>query len=219
MGMFLNYHNISDNYVPNNLICEYPKVTTESKLAPIEASRPFEEFNVKGELIGYFWRYGETLNLEFNIDGEITVESDAIIFNSKGQEPTISTEANVGQRAYNIADCKSWTCTSISTRENVYEYQWTQDEEFTYPSSSDRKIYLSAADYLKDKHVEVALYNFRMELIHSDIFEASPTIIFHIDPEMSKTLVKGIYYCTVKVFNKDFCSTIFDENDCSLIVK
>lgn len=219
MGMFLNYHNISDNYVPNNLIAEYTKVTTESKLAPIEASRPFEEFNVKGELIGYFWRYGETLNLEFNIDGEITVESDAIIFKSKGQEPTTKTEAKVGQRAYNIADYRSWTCDSISIKDYDYEYQWTEDAEFTYPLISDRKIYLSAVDYLKDKHVEVALYNFRMEPIYSRIFEASPTIIFHIDPELSKTLVKGIYYCTVKVFNEDISSTIFDANDCSLIVK
>ena len=115
MGMFLNYHNIDSNYRPNNLINAFPSKMNSSKLDPLDASKPFEEYNTKGELTGYFWRYGETLNLEFNIDGEITIESNAMLLKIKGQEPTTVTMGKVGQRVYNIVDLRSWTCVAVTT--------------------------------------------------------------------------------------------------------
>ena len=88
MGMFLNYQDIAGNYQPpNNLIRSFPVGKSYTKLDPIQASKPYEEYNAKGELIGYFWHYGESLNLEFNIDGEITIEGDAIVLSVKGQTP------------------------------------------------------------------------------------------------------------------------------------
>lgn len=213
--MFLNYQNLADNYMPNNLINAFPYRTKETKLDPTTASKPFEEYNAKGELTGYFWRYGETLNLEFNIDGEITIEADAILLKVKGQTPTTKTIGKIGQRAYNIVDLISWTCRGMTHG----EYLWEQDIEFSYPVSATRSVYLSAADYLKDKSVEVTLYNFRMEPICKKLYPASPTIIFSIDRELSNQLVKGIYYCSVTVFNEKVCYTIFNSNDCNLLVK
>lgn len=215
MGMFLNYHNIADNYKPNNLINAFPHRMQTSKLDPTDASKPYEEYNAKGELVGYFWRYGETLNLEFNIDGEITIESNAIILKSIGQTPTSTTIGTIGQRAYNIIDLISWTCVGIIKN----EYIWEQDLEFTYPLNGDKSIYLSSEDYLKDKQIELILYNFRMEPIHKQLFNGSPNIIFSIDPELSKTLVKGVYYCSLHVFNDSVYQTIFDSTDCTLLVK
>lgn len=215
MGMFLNYQNIAKNYVPNNLINAFPSKMNNSKLDPLDASKPFEEYNAKGELTGYFWRQGETLNLEFNIDGEITLESNAIIFKSKGQEPTTQTMAKVDQRAYNIVDFRSWQCVAVTTSG---KYIWEEDVEFTYPTDG-RKVYISAVDYLKDKHIEVTLYNFRREVICTRLYEPSSTIIFAIDRELSASLPKGIYYCSVQVFNEEVCQTIFDSTDCELLVK
>ena len=216
MGMFLNYHNIDSNYRPNNLINAFPSKMNSSKLDPLDSSKPFEEYNTKGELTGYFWRYGETLNLEFNIDGEITIESNAMLLKSKGQEPTTVTMGKVGQRVYNIIDLRSWTCVAVTT---TNKYIWEEDDEFTYPLNSDRSVYISVNDYLKDKKAEVTLYNFRMEPICKKIYDATPTIIFPIDKELSKALPKGIYYCSVTVFNNEVCYTIFDSTDCSLLVK
>lgn len=215
MGMFLNYQNIAKNYVPNNLINAFPSKMNSSKLDPLDASKPFEEYNAKGELTGYFWRQGETLNLEFNIDGEITLEADAILLTAHGQAPTTQTMGKVGQKAYNIVDLKSWRCAAVS----AMQFIWQEDAEFTYPLNSDRSVYISAADYLKDKEVEVTLYNFRMEPICKKVFAASPTIVFAIDRELSAALPKGIYHCSVTVFNKDVCYTVFDANDCDLVVK
>ena len=216
MGMFLNYQNIADNYKPNNLINSFPRKMNCSKLDPLDASKPFEEYNAKGELSGYFWRQGETLNLEFNIDGEITLEANAILLTAQGQVPTTNTLGRVNQRAYNIVDFRSWTCSAVTT---TGKYIWEEDAEFTYPLNADRSVYISAADYLKDKKVEVTLYNFRMEPICKKLYDASPTIIFPIDRDLSNALPKGIYHCSVNVFNEEVCYTIFDANDCDLLVK
>ena len=213
MSMFLNYHNISDNYKPNNLICTFPVGKSYTKLDPVQASKPYEEYDSKGNLIGYFWHYGETLNLEFNIDGEITVEDGAMILTSKGSTPS-PLEGALMQRAYNTADKRSWTCTDIVDNTFV----WTEDAEFTYDESG-KSVYVTAADYMKDKQVDVTLYNFRMEPIHSETFDGNTKIIFPITTELSKKLVKGIYYCSLTVFNDSVNLPIFSSADCTLLVK
>lgn len=216
MGMFLNYQDIDKNYRPNNLINAFPQLMKNNKLNPLDESKPFEEYNTKGELTGYFWRQGETLNLEFNIDGEITLEADAVLLTGKGQSPTDQTLGNIGQRAYNILDLRSWTCVAVTT---TGRYIWEEDAEFTYPTDAIRSVYISADDYLKDKSVEVTLYNFRLEPICCKTYDATPKIVFPIDTALSSRLSKGVYYCSVKVFNADVCFTVFDTTDCTLLVK
>lgn len=217
MGMFLNYHNIADNYTPNNLICSFPVGKSYTKLDPVQASKPYEEYNTKGELVGYFWHYGETLNLEFNIDGEITVEDDALIYYIVGQHPTSQTQGKVSQKAYNVTDKRSWICTYASEVDK--EYGWTEDDEFTYSENSPKHVYIDASTYLADKSVEVALYNFRMECVCNKTFDGASKIIFEIDSELSNKLNKGIYYCSLTVFNDKIRLPIFNSHDCVLSVK
>lgn len=216
MGMFLNYHNIADNYKPNNLVRSFPVGKSYTKLDPLKCSKPYEEYNVKGELIGYFWHYGETINLEFNIDGEITVESDAIIFTNRGDFPDVNTQGKVNQRAYNIVDLISWTCTNVI--EDNY-YVWEQDLEFEYDECSSTSIYVPAQEYLLGKYVELTLYNFRMEPIYQESTKAGTSVLFEIDQELSAKMVKGIYYCSLSVYNSDMRKTIFTAKDCTLLVK
>lgn len=216
MGMFLNYHNIADNYRPNNLINAFPtRVNTNGKLDPVTASKPYEEYDAKGDLEGYFWRYGDTLNLEFNLDGEITIESDALVSATSGVEPTEDTVGYIGQRAYNVTDMQSWTCVSIIDG----AYGWKQDEEFTYPINSDRSVYIPAEDYLSSKQIDVTLYNFRLEPICSKVYNGVTRIVFPIDKELSSLLVKGIYYCSVRVFDELSSLVVFEPTDCKLLVK
>lgn len=216
MGMFLNYHNIADNYTPNNLICSFPVGKSYTKLDPLKTSKPYEEYDFEGNLIGYFWHYGETLNLEFNIDGEITVESDSIIFSNKGECPNISTQGKVNQRAYNIVDFRSWTCTSVI--DDTY-YVWEEDAEFEYDESSSTSIYVPAQYYLEDKFVQITIYNFRLEPLYQESTKAGTSVVFEIDPELSRKMVKGIYYCSLLVYNDDTQKTIFSPKDCTLLVK
>ena len=213
MGMFLNYHNIADNYKPNNLMCSFPVGKSYTKLDPIEASKPYEEYDAKGNLIGYYWRQGETINLEFNIDGEVTIADTKLIYVVTGQYPTEQTVGKINEKAYNLADMRSWTCTSITDD----TYTWTEDAEFD--TQGNKSVYINAADYLKDKHVSITLYNFRMETIHKVTIDAKTQVILTIDTELSKRMNKGIYYCSLNVFNDETNIVVFDSHDCVLLVK
>lgn len=216
MGMFLNYHNISDNYIPNNLMSAFPNVaSSKSKLYSVQTTKPYEEYDSKGNLCGFYWRQGESVNLEFNLDGEITVESDAIIYVGATDIPTYDTVGYIGQRAYNITTLQSWTCTNIIND----VYVWTHDSEFVYPENSDTSIYVSANDYLKDKSVRVCLYNFRHEVLTTKTFAGASKIIYSITPAESAKMPKGVYYCTVEVFNNDVSFKVFDATDGKLLVK
>lgn len=214
MGMFLNYENIESNYVPNNLVRSYGIGKSYTKLDPIQASKPYEEYNSKGELIGYSWRYGESINLEFNIDGEVTVETNALVFTREGQKPS-ELEGALGLRAYNVVDKFSWTCVNIVDGRFV----WRQDSEFVYDCMSTRSIYVDASDYLADKHVVVSIYNFRHELIQRKTFSGKTQIVYSIDAEESKKLNRGIYYCSLRVVNDSVDLCLFDEQDCVLLIK
>lgn len=215
MGMFLNYHSISDNYTPNNLIKAFPCKTSCSKLFSTEGSKPFEEYDAKGNIEGYYWRYGDTLNLEFHIDGEIMVEDNAIILKSMGEVPTEDTVGYVGQRCYNIIDLISWTCVAKIGRDNI----WNKDEVFSYPLDSKNSIYIDASEYLKDKSVVITLYNFRMEPIHRYETIAVSPCIFPITRKLSESMPKGIYYCSLEVSGKETNQTVFSPEDCKFLVK
>ena len=217
MGMFLNYQDISNNYTPNNLICSFPVGKSYTKLDPYASSKPYEEYDVHGNLIGYFWHYGETLNLEFNIDGEITVEDDSIIYYAHNQAPTETTVGKVNQRAYNVVDYKSWTCISINDTDSLYI--WKQDADFTYDELSNNSIYVDASSFLQNKEAKLSLYNFRMETVYSKVVPAKSKIIFEIDRELSMKLHKGIYYCSLSIMDDTMLMPIFSSHDCMLSVK
>lgn len=215
MGMFLNYQNIADNYYPNNIVKEFPYCIHESKLQSCTESIPYEEYDLKGDLIGYSWQYGETMTLEFNLDGVITMKPDAIVYTSSGLKPSTSTAANIGQHAYNVVDFISWMCVAITNG----QYVWEQDVEFIMPEEGSKKVYVSAETYLKDKYVNMSILNFRHERIHEITCKASPTIKLSIDAELSKKLVKGIYYCDVVIFNDNSRQNVFGSTDGSFLVK
>lgn len=224
-SMFDSYDNLQKNYIPDN---QKPK-PIPGPVAPCRPKFPYEEYDAEGKLIGYFWNYGDTVTLQFNIDGFITVEDNAIIYTEPTQEPTKYTPGEIDQRIYNIIDLKSWTCTAIenahnyNTNEDILIYIWTQDAEFTYPIQlhSRRNIYLSASEYLKNKTAQVRLYNFRMEQIYVDTFKAVNPIVMTIDKELSDKMVKGVYYCSLTIYDENdrLVATLFNDKDCVLTVK
>ena len=77
-SMFDNYENLQQNYIPNNLPCCPPKIKQceESKLEPCKPNKPYEDYNAQGLLVGYWWYYGNTITLDFDIIGEVTFEGN-----------------------------------------------------------------------------------------------------------------------------------------------
>lgn len=72
--MFSKYDNLSAQYKPSNL---NPPFEQPKPLVSNVIYKPFEEYDAFGNLIGYWWYYGDTKNLEFNISGEIVVENES----------------------------------------------------------------------------------------------------------------------------------------------
>lgn len=216
IDMFTNYQNLSDYYIPNNLSqnISTPKSYT-SKLNPIEASKPYELYNARGNLEGYYWYRGDQVVLDFNIDGEFTVEANATIFTSIGEGPTITTEGRLGQKAYNIVDYKSWKCVAYVGN----YYSWELEPDFIYPVGGEKSIYVDASDYMKDKTITFTIYNFRLEPIYNRNFAGTSEFKLQVDKELSDILLKGIYYCSLEVSGKDSHQTLFSPEDCKLLVK
>lgn len=212
--MFKNYQNIDPNHIPDNSSCIRNRSMSYTKLCPVSSGKPYEEYDMKGNLIGYSWRYGETLNLEFNIDGEITVEDTALILTATGQTPS-SEYGFIGQRAYNVVDLLSWTCTAITTS----EHHWTLDKEFTYNTEATQSMYIPADTYLKHKTIIVTLRDFRYDEVFRASFDGKSKIVFPITPDLSKKLVKGIYYCEMFVVTDSSSIPVFTTADCTLLVK
>lgn len=74
IDMFTNYQHLSESYIPNNLSKSFKKPQSYTKLSPIDTSKPYELYNAKNELEGYFWYYGDSINLDFTITGEVILD-------------------------------------------------------------------------------------------------------------------------------------------------
>jgi len=226
MGMFTNYQQeLVKAYQPNNLSQSFPAPLTDSSLNPQSASRPYELYNAKNELVGYTWHYGETLNLDFEIEGGITVEPDALIHTAENEDPNkIQLIADVDTRLYNITDLTSWTCLGKIPDDNgVVRYVWVQDSEFTYPETAEgvalKYMYMPTSKYLQEKTAVVTLYNFRMEPVHTWSVPAARNVRCFINKELSAKLVKGTYRCSVLVEGDGVNFMVFSPTDCELLVK
>ena len=156
MDMFLNYQNIPNSYVPNNMKEYNNKPSSYTKLEGSYETLPYELYNAKGELEGYYWHYGSTINLDFSITGEV-IQDDGTIIDAK--------------------------------------------------------------DFLRDKTINITVYNFRFNAIYSKNFSGTDNPIFIIDSEMSKEMVKGVYYCSLTINGNDRVDTLFAPEDCKLLVK
>jgi hypothetical protein len=58
-----------------------------------------------------------------------------------------------------------------------------------------------------------------MEEIYRENIEGKTNVIIPITPELSKTLVRGIYYCSLTAVSDRTSETIFDARDCKLLVR
>lgn len=159
MGMFDKYNEAGE--VPNNLVAASPGC----HLAPRVPGKPFEILNLQGELVGYYWYYGDTLKLEFTIDGEVM---------------------------------------------------------------DDNGNYISAKDYFEDntfsnKSIIFKLFDFRKDEIYRKEFTEVDTnkIVINIDQELSNSLLRGIYYCSLDLVDDLYPNviTLFDQGFCTLEVR
>jgi hypothetical protein len=180
--------------------------------------KPYEEYDAEGKLVGYYWYYGEAINLQFEVTGEVSVDNDAIIYTALGDGPTTSTLGKVNQKAYNIVENKSWTCTSVIVLREDITYVWVEDSIFEYPNNGGKSIYISANQYLADKKARIEVYNFRYEKMFEQVVEANSIINFNIDLDLSAKLLKGVYYCCVSILSDESVIYLNHLNEDAIIL-
>lgn len=213
MGIFDNYQNLDNAYVPNNLSQLFPKKIPCHRP---QFKKPFEDYNAEGKLIGYYWYYGNTVSLNFNITGEIIVEDTDIIYTAIGQRPTVNTVGQIGCKAYNVIDLLSWTLVSIHDN----SYIWEQDSEFICPNNGQRNVYFTSEQFLKNRYVKITILNFRKEPIYQETFAGDQSIVLNIDENLSAKLIKGVYYYNLEIFGQDgTCITPSGINGLTLTVR
>ena len=208
----MGVYNTNDNIYQTNL--------TKNDLFNFERPNgqlPYGEYNALGELVGYSWYYGDTINLTIAIDGAITVNNSDIIYTAIGDAPTTSTVGFIGQKAYNVIDLISWECI-VATSDN---YTWRQDPVFTYPLNGGKTVYITADEYLKGKVARVTIYNFRYEKVYEKDLEASNRINLLIDEELSKEFIRGTYYLTLQVSDESslLYVQVLKDKDCTITVR
>ena len=188
MGMFDNYDNLHEDYVPDNR-----HSNSDRTMEKIDTSKVHKVYNAKGNFVGVSWHRGETVDLEFPLCDRVFVDSDAIIYEGADECPTPLTIGHSGQKAYNVVDKKSWTCVGISNQ----HYIWTLDAELLVPADGTKEI-IFPRDWT-DKSVIFNIYNFRWEEVFAQTVEAADNVVLPIGAELSESLYEGSYYCVVKL--------------------
>ena len=196
MGMFSNYENLNSNYYPDNT-----KEFLPLKREEYQDKLPHKEYDFYGDFWGYSWNYGDTFNLDIDINPLITVEEDAIIYIVEGDAPTSSTQGHFHQMAYNTYDFKCWTCVSQNDQ-SVYE--WVLLDKFLFPKNLEigQQIRLQQYKDVDGLKGTLRIQSFRYEDLCSFDINGSDTISVVITQDISAKLLKGIYYGIIELGNE-----------------
>lgn len=103
MDMFKNYEN--NSYTAYNLT--EPKISTMTQRYICSPVIGYDKYkNIKC----FVWDPNDEFNLNLSLGFKISVFEDSIIYEGIGQHPNSFVAGYIGQRAYNIAEGKSWLC-------------------------------------------------------------------------------------------------------------
>ena len=210
-SMFETYETLSNQYIPSNMN-KQPCPPQTTPLCPREPKKPYAEYNAEGELVGYWWNYGDTINLEFELEGNIDItESDNYITARnfiEGKQILVTLynfrHEQIKTQLYNGSD-EEFQAILFEVARNVnqktsgvYYIQVKENEEIKY-----NKVMLPQ-DYNKDE----------------TYYKEKPVIVnFGIDTELSKTLTKGVYYCSLAILDSSINATVLGQEECTLNVR
>lgn len=172
--IFSNYQNISVDYIPDNMTKYIETKQPSQKLVSTLVNKPYEIINIKNELIGYSWNYGDNLTLHFQLIGDFDVSGNNPIY-------------------------------YIGNSDNI---------------PNPDKTLISAQDFIQGATVNILIKNFRNETI-LNISDAEPStdIKLDINKALYDKIFPGIYYVNIRILKGKDITTIFDNQDCLLMIK
>ena len=209
-SMFENYDNLNSQYIPTNIPrAPIPPQCPPGPLCPPEPNKPYEDRNAKGELIGYWWSYGDTINLDFNLSGYVTID---------GSDNYIPVQDFIKDKQINIS---------------LYNFRHEQITNMLFEGQNYQDTTYIKAPYVNHKTIGI-YYTYSLidgQEVYTEVtlpkdyikgttyYETTLDIVFPIDKELSKSLVPGTYYCSLTIIGKDVSATIFYEDSCTLTVR
>lgn len=222
--MFINYESINSNLIPQN------RAAINPFLNQVDADTP-----------EYFWYYGDTVDLTFDLVGEVIIESTSRIITGVGVTPTLLPQDIVGvTKVYNITDEKLWLLESVQINEESGASTPTWNEiEYEFPTTGDI-CYINSSRYLRNKIIKIELFDSNhQEIVIKDINKWTSTttekpfarefhieddiqsITYSIDGTLSKLLNRGTYYLEMKLFDEDqtFIETLIPQDECKINVR
>lgn len=174
-NMFEKYDNIPENYTPNNFKRLLDNCKKPQKLVNIEVNSPYEIINIKGELLGYSWNYGDILNLQFQLIGKFNVENNTPIYFISNSKEELPDEPQVTQ--------------------------------------------VDVSEFVRGKTATIELLNFRQEVIYTETVDASEVLVLNINNEFYNKVNKGVYTLNIYLESEESRVTIFESDDCIILVK
>lgn len=162
-------------------------------------------------------REGETPTFTIPIGVYVPGNDGDNVYYNEGQTPETSTVGDVGDKALNLYDMKSWTCSSV---EYTYPptFTWVQDEEFS-PREDGNTVFPVSYKYYLGKHYEIKFLNNRYEEVFTDTVDACSPLNYAITTDLSKILKKGIYRYQIDLINENGSRIrMADASDSGLLV-
>ena len=191
MGMFDSYDNLNPDYIPDNIHTATPQYVV------LDTSMPRPVYNIKGELLGYEWTWGENFGYGITNQFTITVFSNSIIYSNPGEAPINETEGVEGQQAYNTSECISWTCVGLDNG----SYKWVQDDFITYPINGDKV--LTFTPNMDGKKLQATIYNFRGEQVYEATEDNVYAMVIPVNDDLNKIMLPGTYSLRLAIIDNE----------------
>lgn len=204
--MFEQYDNLSSQYIPSNMNQHSCVPKINPFLETTGPKKPYEEVNAEGQVIGYWWGYGDTINLEFELSGNVTLDESYILARDfiKNKQIQICL--------YNFRH------EQIQTKLfDGNDYQYIVYKQAPYVNDKTHGLYYIYED---DSYKQVQLPD-QYDKNTKYYEEENPKVIFTIDKTMSLDLVRGVYYCSVSIIDNELNNTItlINQDDLVLTVR
>ena len=205
-SIFDNYDNLKEQYIPSNMNNKPCPPPPNPKLDPAIPKKPYCDYNAKGELVGYWWPYGNTVNLEFELSGEATTDDTYFdvrdfIKNKQIQIKLYNFRHEViDTKLYDGKDYQSFVKVKGITKKSIGLFYIYDEETDQYIGVKLPEAYEEGRDYYISNPDPVC-------------------IVYPIDEAMSLTLEKNTYYCSLSIINKGINETVFYQEDCTLTVR
>ena len=203
-SMFENYENLNSQYIPSNITKAPIKCQDNCACSPLIPNKPYEDYNARGQLVGYWWNYGDTINLDFNLSGYVTTDNAYITVQDFIRDKQINIQLYNFRHEEIVNELFDGNDFTNLVYNKVSVNPLTQGIYYIYDNETGK---YQAVD-LPEQYNKDTIY-----------YEGVISVVFPINEQLSKALTPGTYYCSLNIIGEDLVSTVFYEDSCTLTVR